>query len=154
MPKCCEVIFEKQKVAPVEFSSLYPVLKRDTDEAGREIFVVVEMRDRQKEIDSFRDSCDMDLIVKRLMAGDTDIINQAQGYFVDNTKFPQNPQETFEIARAAEAAFYRLKPEDRAKYADIVDFVIKSAAAVPDPDLPASASAEDKKEEVKEDAES
>lgn len=152
MPKMKTYKVEYEPVRlPLDLSKEeYDVIMKDHDDAGREIFVVVETRNRQKEIDSFRDSCDMDFIVKRFLGGDLDIVNQAHGFFVDCRDYPENPQQCIEIARAAESAFLRLTAEEQAKYNGVIDFIVKSAQA-----RAVAAAAKDQLEsEVKDNAES
>lgn len=67
-------------------------------------------------IQSFKDSCDISLIVKRFTNGEIDILSRRQGMFFDATEMPKNLAETLNYVRNAEEQFKSLPVEVRAKF--------------------------------------
>lgn len=67
-------------------------------------------------IQSFKDSCDISLIVKRFTNGEIDVLSRRQGMFFDATQMPKNLAETLNYVRNAEEQFKTLPVEVRAKF--------------------------------------
>lgn len=131
------------------------------DEKGR---VVLEEKGRENlydEIQSHADSVNINLILKRFVDGETDVLSKVQGFYGDITQMPTNLAESLNHIRACEETFDALPVEVRGKFNhNFTEFL----AAAGSPEFlaalgldqkaasaePASATDVVKKEEVKE----
>lgn len=68
------------------------------------------------EIQSHRDSVDINVILKRYMNGDFTVLNRNDPQYLDTTAFPESFAEWFERGEAAKRYFYSLDPDVRAIY--------------------------------------
>lgn len=85
---------------------------------------VTGKEDLQDYIESFSDSCDLENIIKRAIAGDEDALNQRIGTYGDFTVFPKTYAEALEKMANAQNFFSTLKPEIRAAFNnDIFEFI-------------------------------
>lgn len=80
-------------------------------------------------IQSFKDSCDISLIVKRFTNGEIDILSRRQGMFFDATQMPKNLAETLNYVRDAEEQFKSLPVEVRARFGHSFNEWIASAGS-------------------------
>ena len=85
-------------------------------EEGKKVLAVVGTHDLQEEIQSYADSCDINVIVKRFLAGDESALNQREGFYADMTKMPKTYAEWFEKYQAAENYFNMLPVDIRNKF--------------------------------------
>lgn len=67
-------------------------------------------------IQSFKDECDINLIVQRCMSGDVDVLSKRQGVYADVTDFPQTYAEVLQRVIDGKNAFDDLPLETRAKF--------------------------------------
>ena len=67
-------------------------------------------------IQSFKDECDINLIVQRCMSGDVDVLSKRQGVYADVTEFPQTYAEVLQRVIDGKNAFDDLPLEVRAKF--------------------------------------
>lgn len=68
-------------------------------------------------IQSFAQSVDINVIIKRFAAGDTSVLSQRQGMFFDATQIaPKTYADVLNLAIAGENAFNSLPLEEREKY--------------------------------------
>lgn len=67
-------------------------------------------------IQSFKDSCNIDLILKRFEAGDVSVLARVQGTYGDFTEFPKTYAEMFQRMHDAEALFNSLPVEVRNEF--------------------------------------
>lgn len=83
---------------------------------------VRELRDMGKhkntfdEIQSYRESCDIEVILKKYYNGDYNALNRNEACYIDCTQFPESYAEWFERGEAAKRYFYSLDPDVRAQY--------------------------------------
>ena len=68
------------------------------------------------EIQSYKDSCDINKIVERYAAGEIDILNQIQGVYGDFSAAPTDLAESYRISRDLEYQFDRLPIEIKEKF--------------------------------------
>lgn len=68
------------------------------------------------EIQSFADSCDLDVIMSRYRNGETDVLQQVQGTYGDISNIPRNYADILNAKLEAERLFMSLAPEIREKY--------------------------------------
>lgn len=82
---------------------------------------VIELKEDGKtslydEIQSYKDSCDINVIVKRYAAGDVDVLARKQGVFMDVTPFPKTYRELLDSVIQGEEYFMSLPVDVRAKF--------------------------------------
>lgn len=82
---------------------------------------IVLKQDGQRELDleiqSYRDSCDLNIIIKRFTAGDVGAIpDPSKAVFADLIDMPQTRQEILQSVIDAQHAFELLAGDQRAKY--------------------------------------
>lgn len=68
----------------------------------------VDKIDIKQQINSYVDSCDMRVIISRLLAGDTSVLNSAPPNYGDFTRFPTNYAEVLQLGIDAENNFNKL----------------------------------------------
>lgn len=67
-------------------------------------------------IQSYKDSTDINVLLRRYRDGETDVLERVQGTFGDFTVVPNNYAEMLNRVIAGETAFYDLPVEVRAKF--------------------------------------
>lgn len=85
---------------------------------------VVGKENLQAEIDSYADSCNIDLLVQRCVNGEPDILNQRQGFYGDFTEYPKTYAEMVEMMVNAKSYFDSLPLEIRNKFNNDVNVFI------------------------------
>lgn len=68
------------------------------------------------EIQSYRDSCDINIIMCRVQNGEPDLLSKVQGAYGDFTEFPTSYADMLNRVRDAEEIFERLPLAVRAEY--------------------------------------
>lgn len=68
------------------------------------------------EIQSYKDSCDINKIVERYAAGEIDILSQVQGVYGDFSAAPTDLAESYRISRDLEYQFDRLPIEIKDRF--------------------------------------
>lgn len=136
---------ERPELPKEDWSHYRDVIRKDYDEEGHEIFVVVDKEDVYKQIQVCKDSCDLQMIIQRYLNGDESVLQRAQGQYLDCREFPESRQQALNLAFEIERAYLALPEEDRANYEDIYAFATGRAKEM-------QTQPEEKKEEVKDDA--
>lgn len=67
-------------------------------------------------IQSFRDSVDIGVILKKAVMGDLSGLQRVQGFYADTTKFPKTKAEMLQIVMDAQSNFEKLPNEIREKF--------------------------------------
>lgn len=67
-------------------------------------------------IQSHKDSCDINLLVKRFAAGEIDVLEKRQAQYLDATQFPATYAEMLNNVIDGEKKFYELPVEVRARF--------------------------------------
>lgn len=83
---------------------------------GIKKLIPIGKKDVQAEIDSYRESCDINVIVARFMAGDENALNQVQGFYADMKSMPKTYAEWFERYQECENMFNKLPVDVREKF--------------------------------------
>lgn len=86
------------------------------DEDGR---IVLEEKGRENLYDyiqSFRDSCDIHVLLKRYANGEVDVLSKVQGSYGDFTEMPKTYAELLNKINEGEMFFNSLPVETRAKF--------------------------------------
>lgn len=83
---------------------------------GIKKLIPIGKKDVQSEIDSYRESCDINVIVARFMAGDTEALNQVKGFYADMKSMPKTYAEWFERYQECENMFNALPADVKEKF--------------------------------------
>lgn len=85
-----------------------PVYAPVVDEFGSVSLEVVGTTDIRSIIDSFRESCDLNVILARYANGDISALSQRQGTYFDATEMPKSYAEMLQTVITAETEFNKL----------------------------------------------
>lgn len=86
------------------------------DKKGHKILKFVGTHDIYEEIQSYKDECDISLIIARAAAGDATALNKRQGFYADITETPENLAEAQNAILKLSQGFEKLPAEIRAKF--------------------------------------
>lgn len=86
------------------------------DEAGRIVLTPTNPKNTYLEIQSFADSCDINIIISKYEAGDETVLNRVQGYYGDFSNLPDNIHDIYNLIHKARQDFERLDPTIRRKF--------------------------------------
>lgn len=94
------------------------------DERGNRIFYSNGKIDIYEKIQSFKDECNLELIVARCTAsGDFTPLQRVQGFYADVSKMPKNLAEVYSSVSAAQRIFSELPQEVASKFSNFEDFL-------------------------------
>ena len=89
----------------------------EKDEKGATYLTITGKFSIYDQIQAYRDSCDLGLILDKFMkTGDPSILMQRQGFYGDTTEYPKTYAEMLQLAQKAEEFFYTLDPDTRAEF--------------------------------------
>lgn len=86
------------------------------DEAGRVQLVEEGTENLYDFIQSFADSCDIHVLLKRYSNGEVDVLSKVQGMYGDFTEFPTTYAELLNTVNRGEAMFNEFPVDVRAKF--------------------------------------
>lgn len=89
-------------------SGIEPVYSLVLDDKGVETVQQTGQRDIYSEIQSFRESTELSVLLQRYAQGDVTALNQKVGTFMDLVDMPKTYAELFQRARDAEITFMQL----------------------------------------------
>lgn len=93
---------------------------------GRVELEVVGKEDMQDFINSFKDSCDIELLVSKAVNGDPTALMQKQGFYGDFTSMPKTYAEMLQRVNDAKVFFDGLPVDKKANYNNsFEEFVVK-----------------------------
>lgn len=93
---------------------------------------VIGKKDIYSEIQSYKDSCDINLLMLRYTRGETDVFAKVQGFYADATKMPQTYQDCLNHVLKTEQFFNSLPIEEKQKFNnDFAQFLV----SLDDPDF-------------------
>lgn len=102
-----------------------PIYSSRYDDNGRIVVEKIGEDDLYDRIQSFKDECDINVIIKRYQMGDVAALNKAQGIYVDATAAPDNIADLLNKLNKAEYDFDRLPAEVKQRYGnDFVNFIM------------------------------
>lgn len=104
-------------------SNMKPVMKVGYDEDGCKVLVKESEVNIDDFINSFKDDCIVENIVRRFESGDVLVLNRVQGSYFDATQMPDSIHKANEILSNAEKVYKSLPKDIRQNYADISAFV-------------------------------
>lgn len=92
------------------------ILSPVIDEYGRMDFRENGKVNTDEEIQSYAESCDLNLIIQRFQNGDIDVLSRNKPMYGDFTNLPKTYAEFLQKKIDAEKAFYKLPTEVRDKF--------------------------------------
>lgn len=93
-----------------------PVYEAKVDSNGVIDLVQTGIENLYDYIQSFKDSCDINVIVKKFASGDVSVLSKKQGTYGDFSNMPETYAEMLNIVIAGENMFNSLPVETRAKF--------------------------------------
>lgn len=94
------------------------------DERGNRTFYSKGTIDLYEKIQSFKDDCDLELIIARCTAsGDFSPLQRVQGFYADVSKMPKNLAEVYSSVSVAQRIFSELPQSVASKFANFEDFL-------------------------------
>lgn len=94
------------------------------DERGNRVFYSKGTIDLYERIQSFKDECNLELIVARCTAsGDFSPLQRVQGFYADVTGMPKNLAEVYSSVNTAQRIFSELPQDVASKFANFEDFL-------------------------------
>lgn len=95
------------------------------DPDGNRYLEETGVEDVYEKIQSFKDGCTIENIVKRALNGDTTALAKSQGVYCDTTLLPQDLNQANEVIRQAEAIYKALPANERQSYGSFKGFISK-----------------------------
>lgn len=105
-----------QKFVSCSGDRFRPVYTPEIAVDGQIELVQTGVEDLQQYIDSFKDSCDISVMVQRFIAGDETALRNGNPVFMDLLGAPKTLAEAYAMNFRAEAAFNNLPADVRAKF--------------------------------------
>lgn len=93
-----------------------PLFSPSVDNDGHIILELIGVKNLPEYIDSFRESCDINVLVSRFNAGDVTALSRTQGAFFDATQLPHTYAEMLNTVINAERTFNSLPLDIREKF--------------------------------------
>lgn len=78
--------------------------------------------DFQAYIESFKDSCDINVIIRRISNGELDLLTAQTGSYGDFSNMPTNLQDVYSAGMAARTAYESLSDEQKTKFSSFEEF--------------------------------
>lgn len=100
------------------------VLKYDED--GIPSLVVVGQTDQYAVIQSFRDECDINVILDRYLMGDVNALQKAQGLYMSALSVPTDLRSALALEKKVEKFYNSLDDKIKSKFKDVNEFKAKS----------------------------
>lgn len=125
------VLAQKEDFVSECGSRFRPVYTPKLCEDGIIELIQTGVEDLQEIINADRDSCDMNLIIKRFTAGDMSALQRGNPVFMDLLGAPKTLAEAYELTTRAEKAFEGLPSEIRNRF-DQNFYKFLSAAGTPE----------------------
>lgn len=90
---------------------------------GRKILVETGTIDIYEQIQSFKNECLIENIVKRALAGDVSALAKSQGVYIDTTLIPKDLISAHEAVKQAESLYKHLPADIRSKFSSFKNFI-------------------------------
>lgn len=116
--------YDRTRVVSRSGDSIIPVLSAEVDSDGSFKLVKTGEKNLYAEIQSHRDSTDINLIMKRFELGNDSVLHKTQGFYADIVDFPKTYAEMQQRFLDAQAAFDGLSLSDKEKFnMDVNQFI-------------------------------
>lgn len=112
----------ERKFAPVGSRSRV-TYQLEIDPDGNRRLVETGVEDQYERIQSFKEGCTIENIVRRAMNGDPNALSRAQGVYCDTTLLPNDLIAADEAIRRAEAIYKALPASKRSEFGSFRDFI-------------------------------
>lgn len=122
---------KKDKVYTNCGSPFYEKKEMVVDDNGQWQLVTKSVINIQDQINSWRDSCDMSVIIQKLMDGDTSVLNVQQGMYGDFTNMPKSTAEALQLVINAQNKWKELPLEVRNKFDNSFESWFASSSTEP-----------------------
>lgn len=110
-------------------SRIHDVYTAKYDERGSMYLEKTGEENIYDQIQSHKDSVDINVLLKRYENGETDVLSKVQGVFCDVTGMPRTYAEMMNIVNDSTAAFESLPVETRAKFNhNVMEFLQESGS--------------------------
>lgn len=86
---------------------------------------------QQELIQSFKDECDVALLVKRYENGDASVLARIQGVYMDTTGIPRDPTDAHNLVRKAHEVFDNLDESVKARFGNSFETFISTFGVSP-----------------------
>lgn len=117
--------FDKHKRFITESGSRDEYVYQVKYEKGVKMLVRSGKVNRYDEIQSHRESCDINVILKRYMNGDSSVLSRNNPLYIDTTVMPESYAEWFDVIQRASDYFYSLPADVRSQFNNSVEqFVV------------------------------
>lgn len=104
-------------------SKTKPIHTLKIDPDGTRFLVEIGIEETYEKIQSYKDGCSIENIIKRAMSGDLAVLNANPGVYADFTLIPNNLISAYKAVESA-SAFYRSIPSDvRSKFGSFENFL-------------------------------
>lgn len=97
-------------------SRFEPVFKTKIEDDGSISFEVIGQDDVYERIQSYAESCDINVILKRFQKGDTSVLSQVQGFYADVTGAPKTYAQMLQAVIDGQAMFDKLPSDLRSEF--------------------------------------
>ena len=96
------------------------------DETGEEYLEPIGQVDMFMEIQSHKESCDLEMVLRRLQNGDEDALERVKGFYADVSNMPVRMAEILNMNLRGQQVFEQLSPEYKEVYGnDYKNFVME-----------------------------
>lgn len=108
-------------------SPIHTIYSPVVDDDGNIELVESGKENTDEFINSFKDSCDIKVIIERFLAGDQSALNQKAAMYGDFTKMPKTYAEVLQMQIDAKKAFDELSVEVKEKFDNDINKFLASA---------------------------
>lgn len=112
-------------------SDVSPVYSARFDESGRLVLDPVGEKNVFNEIQSHADEADLNILLQRFKAGETDVLSRVQGFYGDVADVPKSYPEFFNMMQKGKDFFNSLPADLKSKFGNSYE-VFLSASQRPD----------------------
>lgn len=108
--------YQRERVISITGEQMQPTYKLQYTEEGAQDLVKIGQVNLYEQIQSWRESCDIQVILKRYFAGDPTALNAKVPLFGDFTDMPTSTAGYLQLLNDAEESFSQLTLEQRAAF--------------------------------------
>lgn len=108
--------FFKNDIVSDPGDRMHPIYKPVVDNLGRIELKVTGYEDTDEIIESYRESADIEIIMKRIANGEVDLLDRHKGYYGDFTQMPKTYAEMLQLQIDSKNMFDHLPVEIKKKF--------------------------------------
>lgn len=110
------VNYDVESIVSCSGSRFESVYKTKIEDDGTISFEVIGQDDVYERIQSFAESCDINVILKRFQKGDSSVLSQVQGFYADVTGAPKTYAQMLQAVIDGQDMFSKLPADLRAEF--------------------------------------